>query len=59
LWPTVGWIKMKLGMEVGHIALDWDPAPPPKKMGTRATLFSAHIYCGQTVAHFSYCWALL
>ena len=21
---------MKLGMEVGHIALDWDPAPPPK-----------------------------
>jgi len=30
----VGWIKMKLGMEVGlgHIVLDGDPAPP--KRGT-------------------------
>jgi len=31
---TVGWIKMKLGVEVGlrpgHIVLDGDPAPPPK-----------------------------
>jgi len=31
---TVGRIKMKLGMQVGlvpgHIALDWDPAPPPQ-----------------------------
>ena len=31
---TVGWIKMKLGMEVslgsGHILLDGDPACPPK-----------------------------
>jgi len=30
----VGWIKMKLGMEVGldpgHIVLDVDPALPPK-----------------------------
>jgi len=30
---TVGWIKMKLGMEVvlssGHIVLDGDLAPPP------------------------------
>jgi len=30
---TVGWIKMKLGMEVGlgpgHTVLDGDPAPPP------------------------------
>jgi len=28
---TVGWIKMKLGIEVspGHIVLDGDPAPPP------------------------------
>jgi len=34
---TVGWIKMKLDMEVslgaGHIVLDADPAPPPKKKG--------------------------
>ena len=31
---TVGWIKMKLGVQVGlgpsHIVLDGDPAPPPK-----------------------------
>ena len=31
---TDGWIKMKLGMQVGlgpgHIVLDGDPAPPPK-----------------------------
>jgi len=34
---TVGWIKMKLGMQVvlgpGHIVLDGDPAPPPQKGG--------------------------
>jgi len=49
---TVGWIKMPLGMEVGlspgdtvlDIALDGDPAPH----------FSAHVYCGQTIAHLSY-----
>jgi len=32
---TARWIKMALGMEVGlgpgHIVLDWDPAPLPKK----------------------------
>ena len=32
---TVGWIKMKLGMQVGlgpgHIVLDPNPAPPPPK----------------------------
>jgi len=32
---TVGWIKMKLGVEVGlspgHIVLDGVPAPPPQK----------------------------
>jgi len=54
---TVGWIKMKLGMEAslgsGHIVLDGDPAPPQKK-GAQPQ-FSAHVYCGQTVAHLSYC----
>ena len=37
---TVGWIKMKLGTEVGlgpgHIVLDGNPAPSP------------HVCCGQT-----------
>ena len=66
-WCTVvkrlelGWIKMKLGMQVGlgpgHTVLDRDPAPLPKR-GTAAQL-SAHVYCGQTVANRSYCWALV
>jgi len=38
---TVGWIKMKLGMQVGlgpgDFVLDRDPAPPPM----------AHVYCGR------------
>jgi len=33
--PTDGWVKVALGMEVGlgpgHIVLDGDPAPLPKK----------------------------
>jgi len=53
---TVGWIKMKLGVEVGlgpgHIVLDGDPALPER--GTAAP-FSVHVYCGQTVAHLGYC----
>jgi len=33
----------------------WGPsAPLPPK-----TKFSDHVYCGQTVAHLSYCWALV
>ena len=48
-----GWIQMALGMEVGlgpgHIVLDGDPAPLPKK-GSRVPQFSAHFYCGQTAA---------
>jgi len=47
---TVGWIKMKLGMEVGlgpvQIVLDGDPAPPTQR-GT-APHFSAHVCCGKT-----------
>jgi len=46
----VGWIKMKLDMEVGlgpdHIVLDGDSAPPKKEHSPQ---FSAHVYCGQTV----------
>jgi len=58
---TAGWIKMKLGTEAGlgpgDIVLDGDPAPLPKR-GTTSQ-FSVHVYCGQTVAHLSYCWALV
>jgi len=49
---TVGRINMKLGMpRPGHTVLDGDPAPPK----TDTPQFSAHVYCGQTVAHLSYC----
>jgi len=46
---TVGWIKIKLGMQVGlcrgHIVLDGDPAPP--KRDTAHPPILAHVYCGQ------------
>jgi len=45
----VGWIKTKLGVEVGlgldDIVLDEDPTPLPK--GAHPQL-SAHVCCGQT-----------
>ena len=54
---TAGWIKMPLGTEIdlgqGHTVLDrWGPTSPRK--GHSSPLFSAHVYCGQTVAHLSY-----
>jgi len=46
---TVGWIKMKLGMQVGlgpgHIVFDGDPAPP--LLRGQSPQFSVHICCGQ------------
>jgi len=52
----VGWIKMPLGTEIGfgpgNIVLDGDPAPPTERC-TAAPHFSAHVYCGQTVAIIS------
>ena len=48
---TVARIKMKLGTYVGlgpgHIVLDGDRAPPPKRAQPQ---FSAHICCGQIAA---------
>jgi len=56
---SAGWIKMSLGMEAGlsggHIVLDGDPAPPK---GAQPP-FSSHVYCGQTVANLSCCYALV
>ena len=50
--PTyVGYIKMALGMEMGlgpgHIVLDGNPAPLPKRGRGPAPQFFAHFYCGQ------------
>jgi len=36
--------------------LDGDPATPQKGAQPQ---FSAHVYCGQKVAHLSYCWELV
>ena len=56
---TAGWIKMPLFTQVdlgpGHIVLDGDPAPPSHRKEHISHLFSAHVYCGQTVVHPSYC----
>ena len=42
---TVGWIRMKLGMQVGlgtgHIVLDGDPAPLPQR--SRAPIFGPYM----------------
>jgi len=35
--------------------LDRDPDSPPQSDIAGGPLFSAHVYCGQTVAHLSYC----
>ena len=49
---TVGWIKMKLGVQVGlgpgHIMLDGDPTSHSPK--GHSPPFSTHICCGQMVA---------
>jgi len=48
---AVGWIKMKLGTQVGldpgHIVLDGNQAPLPKGAQPVSPQFSAHICCGQ------------
>jgi len=57
-----GWIKMPLGTEVdhglGHIVLDRDSARLPPNWHS-SPIFLARAYCGQTVAHLSYCWTLV
>ena len=59
---VAGWIKMpvgtKLGLGPGHIVLDGYPAPLPKG-AQQPPLLSAPVYCSQTVAHLSYCCALV
>jgi len=48
------WYK-DIGLSPGHIVLDGDPTPPPRKRETAAPHISAHVYCGQMVAHLSNC----
>ena len=54
---TVGWIKMKLGVEVGlgpgHTCVRWGPSPSPPKGGGAPSFRPMSIVA--TVAHLSYC----
>jgi len=61
---TFGWIKMKLGSSHRGTpprpwphCVRWGPSSPSPK--EHSPQFSAHVYCGQTVAHLSCCWALV
>jgi len=51
---TVGWIKMKLGIQVGlgldHTVLDGDPALPPQRGSFPPFTAPANICCGQMAA---------
>jgi len=47
----------KVGLGPGHIVLDGDQLP--QKGHTSPPHFSGHVYCGQTVAQLSYCWAVV
>jgi len=41
-------LDMEVGLGPGHIVLDGDPSPLPKK-GAEPSPISAHFYCRQTV----------
>jgi len=47
----------KVGLGLDRIVLHVDPAPRPKR-GTVPPILG-HVYCGQTVAHLSYCGTLV
>ena len=58
LWPN-GWMDQDATWYQGRPwprrhCVRWGPSPPSPPKGTHPQ-FSAHIYCGQTVAHLSYC----
>jgi len=41
-----------------HHCVRWGPSFPTER-GTAPPYFSAHVYCGQMVAHLSNCWAFV
>jgi len=59
---TAEWIKMTLDTEVGIcpgvIVVYGDPSPKKGHLQYPAH-FSAHVYCGQTVANLTDCFALV
>ena len=68
LWPN-SWMDQDttwyggIDLSSDHIVLDgaqphcvrWGAAAPPEKGTAALPLFPVHVYCGQTVAHLSYC----
>jgi len=62
LWPN-GWMDKdstwyRCMPRSRRRCVRWGPSSPGGK-GTAAPHFSAHVCCGQTVAHLSNCWALV
>jgi len=63
LWPN-GWMDQDATWYGGRPwprphCVRWGPSPPPQKKERHSPQFSAHVYCVKTVAHLSYCWALV
>jgi len=60
LWPS-GWMDQDTTWRGGRLrsrphCIRWGPSSPSWKEGTAAPLhLSAHVYCGQAVAHLSNC----
>jgi len=57
LWPN-GWMDYDAAWYGGRPrttrhCVRWGPSSPSENGGMAAPLFSAHVYCGQTVAHLS------
>ena len=50
-------MRVKVRITDTHNRARWGCSCPRK--GHNSSPFSAHVYCGQTVAHLSYCWALV
>jgi len=60
LWPN-GWMDQNATWYVDRPwprrhCVRWGPSSPNKRDSPQ---FSAHVCCGQTVAHLNYCWALV
>jgi len=48
----------EVGISLGDIVLDGDPAPPPRVRGTQPP-FSAHVYCSHGLPSQLYCSTLV
>jgi len=66
LWPN-GWMDQDETWHGGmprprRHCVRWRPSsspPPQKRKGAQhSPQFSAHVYCVQTIAYLSYCWAI-